>query len=131
MFINRIKKAGGGVQKEYILKDGTFKIQPTVNTCRKVENNYEFYIDSVDGGSRITIPYSLQNKNIFIEFVSQATTNTGFYYISNGAKEIVIIFKTQEKFIISLPSSNIIDIKSTNLPRNCQLKSIWTEDINV
>lgn len=121
----KINTVDGEPLKEWIFKEGVFGIEPTTNTCQKVGDFFQF----TNENSQISIPYVKTGRRIFFEIVSSTVENTGFYYFNNGIKEVIAIFKSSDTFVIAINSSSIVKMNATNLPRNCQLKSIWTEAI--
>jgi hypothetical protein len=112
-------------KKNYILKDGLFNIQPTTNTLRKSENNWQFSNEN----SRLTIPYISIDEDILIEFESRSGWS-GYYYFGNGKdRTMIYMCDTTGTFVFRFPAGTSIDLRCTNAPGGGLIKSIWIEKV--
>ena len=126
--------------KEYIYKDGTFFIDPTINTMQ----NRDGYLTGTGDSNqtrRIIIPYAKVNKKIFYKLInSVAGTNTesevgigsttpsqDYTTWSPYQYRIMSRYSANNEVIISCESKDIIYL---NIYKNyLRCTEIWVEDL--
>lgn len=126
--------------KEYIYKDGTFFIDPTINTMQN-RDGYLTGTGDTTNTRRIIIPYAKANKKIFYKLVnSKAGTNTesevgiGSTTPSQDSTTwspyqyiIMSRYSANNEVIISCESKDIIYL---NIYKNyLRCTEIWVEDL--
>lgn len=126
--------------KEYIYKDGTFFIDPTINTMQN-RDGYLTGTGDTTNTRRIIIPYAKANKKIFYKLVnSVAGTNTesevgiGSTTPSQDSTtwspyqyKIMSRYSANNEVIISCESKDIIYL---NIYKNyLRCTEIWVEDL--
>ena len=130
-----IFKKGGG-NKNYIFKDGVFKVTPTTNQG-KITNGKLVFNANYGNSTLLSIPYTKTGKNIIFKCSYYTPTTYQAALFGNGTKDMPIAYTCGPysfPFIVGAESSTAINIKTTNYAGTTAnfvltVDEIWIEDI--
>ena len=126
--------------KEYIYKDGTFFIDPTINTMQN-RDGYLTGTGDTTNTRRIIIPYAKTNKKIFYKFINSVAGTSTSSEVGIGSVtpsqnsttwspyqyDIMSRYSDNNEVIISCESKDIIYL---NIYKNyLRCTEIWVEDL--